>query len=135
MCTCALCAAAPDERAASDKRRMAIRGLRSEVIRTINRRDFAAAVPLSEKLLGLVEEEQLRTNYGDYFEIPAQLYNAVGDLEKAEKYTVITLNELRAYGMPGAGDEVKIAKFSSLLEIIRARRRDEANGDGQDERG
>lgn len=114
---------------------MAIRGLRSEVIRTINRGEFAAAVPLSEKLLGLVEEEELRTNYGDYFEIPAQLYNAVGDLEKAEKYTVITLNELRAYGMPGAGDELKIAKFTSLLESIRARRSDEAKGDGQGERG
>ena len=72
-----------------------------------------------------MEKEQLRTHYGDYFEIPAQLYNAVGDLEKAEKYTVITLDELRGYGMPGADDELKIEKFTSLLESIRARRRQE----------
>lgn len=114
---------------------MAIRGLRSEVIRTINRGDFAAAVPLSEKLLDLVAEEELRMHYGDYFEIPAQLYNAVGDLEKAEKYTIITLDELRGYGTPGAEDEVKIDKFTSLLESIRARRRDEETGEGQDDQG
>ncbi len=98
-----------------------MRTLRSEVIRTINRGEFREAVELSEELLDTVQEEDLMAHYGDYFEIPARLYNAVGDWNKAEKYSRMVLNELQGYGTPGEEDRVKIEKFTALLESIQGK--------------
>ncbi|KAH8883149.1 SET domain-containing protein [Thozetella sp. PMI_491] len=129
-CKCAMCSAPVEEREASDERRNKVRALHSEITRILNQGEFLEAVKVNEELLRVVDEEDLMSHYGEYFEIPAQLYNAVGDYEKAEKFTRMVLHELQGYGTPGEVDKVKIQKFTKLLSKIQEKRKRKRRQDG-----
>ncbi|KAH8895247.1 SET domain-containing protein [Thozetella sp. PMI_491] len=122
-CNCPLCSVNPEARAISDERRTSIRVLRAEIVQAINSGNLTRALEIDEELIDLVSKEDMTPHYRDYFQISAQLYNVVGNLDKAEEYVKIVLEELQRYGWPGPEEETTIDKFKRLLQSIEGRRR------------
>jgi len=118
-CKCSLCTGSREAIKASDERRTRIRTLKDEVVDIALGGDYKRAIELSEELLAVIEEEGLTAHYGDFYEIPAQLYYATGDMTNAAKYAKLALEDLTSYGTPGEAGQKKIRMLTGMLMQIR----------------
>ncbi|KAK3940852.1 hypothetical protein QBC46DRAFT_458638 [Diplogelasinospora grovesii] len=120
-CSCKLCTSPPDTRRTSDERRLRIRRLRDEVIALAQKGEFKQAVEKCEEVFAVIEEEGLTTHYGGLYEIPARLYYHLGDLQSAERYTRLALQELEGYGV-NSTYSVKFGGARTVLAIREMKR-------------
>ncbi len=120
-CTCDLCSSAPEAIRASDERRDKIRKLKADALKKGNKRQFRWAIDLGEEMMATVADEDLTSHFGDFNEVLASLYYAVGDMKRADKYTRLALHEMQHYGIPGPFGLKKIDALNGLLEEISHR--------------
>ncbi|KAI1488303.1 hypothetical protein F5X96DRAFT_685564 [Biscogniauxia mediterranea] len=115
-CTCTLCASRK-ERETSDRRRTEMQRLLEE----LDEPRFQHHSAISErvdKILDLCDEEGLMAQVGDFYAIVADVYYRRGDLESAERYGKMAVDELRYY----AGyDHERTRNAIAFLEEIDAR--------------
>ncbi|KAI0592925.1 hypothetical protein F4775DRAFT_598985 [Biscogniauxia sp. FL1348] len=115
-CTCSLCASR-EERDTSDRRRTDIQSLLKELEEPRFRHHTAISERV-DKILDLCEKEGLRAQVGDFYAIVADVYSARGDVESAEKYGRMAVEELRYY----AGyDNERTRNAITFLEELDAR--------------
>ncbi len=94
-------------------------------------------------MFGLIEEEGLTEQMGDMYEVPAQLYHRIGDLDNALVYYRKARYEIDGYGVPGNLGEEKIKSLEAMIKQIERdierktarknakRKREDKNGNKQ----
>ncbi len=82
------------------------------------RGDLEPALKLSEQVLALVDEEGLTGHIGNFYEVPALLYYAYGDLGEAKKYLRLALFDIERYGHEEKKGATKALVFEQLLANI-----------------
>ncbi len=98
--------------------------LQTEVVRLAQKGEFNKAVKATESLFSLVEQEGLTEQMGGMYEVPAQLYYHVGNLEKALEYTLKVKHEVDGYGMPGKLGREKIKMLEGDINRIERKLRE-----------
>ncbi len=83
-CTCDLCSAPPEARAASDRRRERL--VEAHYAMQDESTSYEALVELTREFIQLAEAEQLLAKVGDYYRSLMRIYYGVGDGETAQKY-------------------------------------------------
>ncbi len=103
----------------SDERRKRIHQLKTEVVSRAEAGEHRQAIELSEEFVDLIDKEGLTAHFGDFFEIPAQLYFLVGNMKQAEKYARLALAEVLNYGIPGPIGQMKAQALRELLSMTK----------------
>ena len=104
-CTCDLCSSSKEELAASDSRRKRFNELGVKVIRTLEGGDIKKAIGYHREVIQAIKEEQLTPHLGDYYEVAARLYTAVGDKKSAAQFAKLAVEEYTAFGKGLEGKE------------------------------
>jgi hypothetical protein len=104
-CRCDLCSSSKEELAASDARRKRVNELGVKVIKTLEGGDIKEAIGYHREVIRAIEEEQLTPHLGDYYEVAAQLYSAVGDKKNAVEFAKLAVEEYTDFGKGLEGKE------------------------------
>ncbi|KAK0614588.1 hypothetical protein B0T14DRAFT_557797 [Immersiella caudata] len=104
-CSCELCSSSEEDLAASDARRKRFNELGVKVIRTLEDGDIEKAIGYHREVIQAIQEEQLTPHLGDYYEVAARLYTAVGDKKSAAKFARFAVEEYTGFGKGLEGKE------------------------------
>lgn len=116
--TCSLCTSSHEELETSDANREEIRSLQDKVVELAQQGQFRKSVSAAERMFSLIEEEGLTEQMGDMYEVPAELYYRIGNLDKALEYFRKARYEIDGYGVPGKLGEEKIKELEGLIQQI-----------------
>jgi len=85
-------------------------------------KQYPEAIRSAEALVAVAEEEGLTAHIGDFWEILAKLHFNVGNLDQAEKYVRLAIEEIDRYGTQGEVGLQKLSQYDALLREIRRRK-------------
>ncbi|KAH7092412.1 hypothetical protein FB567DRAFT_614340 [Paraphoma chrysanthemicola] len=104
-CTCALCSLPPQEKKASDLRRVMIAQAEEKIIQLAESYDLPAAIALTHESIQMIIEEEVYPMLTDEYAMLAMLYLEHGDRKSAEKYGKLAWGLLGDLGFLGVGEE------------------------------
>jgi len=110
---------------------MQIREHRDQTIQLAQKGKLEAALVECEKMMQLIEEEDLTAQMGDMYEIPARLYYHTGKLDKALEFAKKTLREINGFGVPGPVGEKRVEMMEAVIEQIEGEIADRKKGKGE----
>lgn len=107
-CTCPICAD-PNSRAASDRRREEIRGLKAQLVASTQ--DPVRIVQLCKRMLSLYEEEGVIVPRGMVAEMAAYMANRAGDVERAVEIAEIARRGWGLIAGEGSAEVKRLGEF------------------------
>jgi len=116
LCTCSLCTASAEATKKSDERRELIKELRDAALDHVMKREFRKAIAKQADMIAVMEEEQMLSPMGEYWQIQARLYNTIGDYANAKKHAEMALEDLEVYG--GRDYEEDVMEMKRLIAYV-----------------
>lgn len=105
--------------AASDARRREVRRLREQAMRAFQAGKPYQALRLTRQVIGLLPSEELFPLYAEQYENMARIFFVLGDMDQADKYARLSLDELARLGYVDGGDGARAELLEALWERFR----------------